>query len=361
MIYYIDGTVSRQLAERELTPTEAVFFVELAVAHRRGFCVLCGERSALEALSERMGVPAEGIYRTILGRYAEQKAVLETVGFFSALTFDPAAPALPPALAGIEHMTVPIQEAQGCQFGRRCRLVGENLDDCRFYERVAESYWRKRSGRGLCVSFELRGGGGNTVAGEYEQSVAGDRIPTLCVVDSDLKYGATKRFPCVKRGQTLRQAEEADRRLASETAVPHRLYPLQVHEVENLIPLPVLKTLGDSVDTGAIERLRTVRGGEPLAYYDLKKGIVVKEDDEPFNEYWRQISRELSPEGEEPGTEIGTTLFRPVGVNKLLPKAWKKMGEGPGPDWPEGVLESHWAGLGGVLLRWGCAAEPLRA
>lgn len=370
-VYYVDKSVGDVLGNRAVTLDEKIFFSDLANAHYRGQCYLCGDINALEEVSQQVSE----IYGMVMQHYAEGRAVMEVVQKVFVLSYTSDVSTLPDILQCKEkYQFIPVQAAINEKWQlRECVLLGENLDDCAFYRNVAEWYCQQQELTGISMHFHQMGGGGSTVRGALKNCVKAEKRPTLCLVDSDQKYGETRLTRGqVSCGETYRQAAEVSRDLRKPNFPPHRLCRLDVHEVENLIPTQILQELKKdfpNMVTGLerLKKLQMIRSGEPALYYDYKNGFPYIKD-QPARAYWREIVNELGGKEENmPGTQKqekgsynpNALFFPPISGNNLLEHAIAKMKKA---EWMvDEYLMQIWEQIGVVMLTWGFASAPIYA
>lgn len=205
------------------------------------------------------------------------------------------------------------------------------------------------------------------------------KMPTLCIVDSDRKYGETKKYQSEpESGSTWTRVRKKEKDLKQIPLLPpFSVYPLHVHEVENLIPTQALselvgqdETLQVSMQPGLnmLEKLKTIDDGKPLLYYDMKKGFPYMKT-EPQREYWFNIikslggtERDLPPVTKEEGKNPATIFFPPVCNNKLLERTIKLLNGRINQEMHmDDCLAELWNEIGLLMLTWGCANLPQSA
>ena len=140
-------------------------------------------------------------------------------------------------------------------------LLCENLDDTKFYFALCEEYY----GINYLNTRNGQGGGGSSTADNFEQIVNKRDKICLCIVDSDIK------FPGSDDGGTY----GAIRNKNIEPYPSHSVYKLQVHEIENLIPIEIIrKHVNDENNRHFCKLLKSIdKNGDILHYYDFKDGI----------------------------------------------------------------------------------------
>lgn len=196
-----------------------------------------------------------------------------------------------------------------------------------------------------------------------EKCAKEDGVFTLCMVDSDIKYGPSKRFPnAPEKGGTAKSVIKTYEQLQDIPIV--FLFCIPAHEIENLIPISVLEYLGTkqkkdwSKLISVLKKLLNSELQSSILLYDIKKGETIDKVC-PQSEYWREI-----------GERIGETLFPGVGKrseSKVLKDSFDVMsGETEtelhffriGLDY---YLKEKWDEIGEVVFSWGCANDPMRA
>lgn len=363
MLFYIDRTVGERMAEGALTAQERDFFRDLSIFCQRGECVLCGELESLRALRDDGGIESRSAYYAACGQHAEQRSYMEAVETVFVLTCSDGRrrDILPPFL-WLKYFFIPLSKAVSwTRLGGECVLLGENLRDSRFYTLIGKNYCRRKGIRGLSIRFRRDHGGGSTTAEVLEELVGTERAPTLCIVDSDRKYGPTAACPDGPApGETYESVVKQRRRQRDlEPCFPFDVVLLSVHEAENLIPLSVLDGMSAAHPdlrplAMALRRLLRIDNGEPILYYDLKCGQP--DSAGPRWEYWDGIRRRLNL-AEGPGTL--PVSYPSAGVDKLLKRAADYIENADADVEPEEYLLPLWDRLGAKLLSWGCARPPL--
>ncbi len=371
-VYYIDSSVGEKLAEGTVGIDNIAFFSDLAIGHHMGECYLCGSIGSLRQLAKQIGGQVGGIYHTILQHYVDDETVMKTVQTVFVLTYAADVSALPQAIQGEgrhQFIRVPIAIQEHWRL-RECSLLGENLEDCDFYQLVAAHYC-KRHKIPSEPHFHKEGCGGNTLSNALQNCVESERRPALALVDRDQKYGKTARFPDdPKTGDTYCQAVEVSKKLDNDSFLPpHHLHLLLIHEAENLIPTQTLRELEKHIPKmkQGLDRLDSLRKKgkeEALIYYDYKNGFPYIQSP-AAREYWSGILTELggNPDTDMPpekkleeGSYDPYALFFPPLCSKLLTHAIGLLKEStPAID---AYLEPLWEEIGSVLLTWGFSNPP---
>ena len=370
------------LSDRKITESEFCFFVDMANACRSGKCYLCGDIESLKFLSNELNYPSSNIYNALLQRHVESGSVMRLVKKVFILTMDieMCINSLPDILRPTDkHHIIFLEHAIEMKWNlnEKCCLLAVNLDDCVFYELIAQYYF---SSQNFTISFHCENGGGTTTSNVLEKCVFNEKVPTLCIADSDQKYGSTKKYPQKpSNGDTLKKIEAAVKKLENlGNNPPYDFLPLEVHEVENLIPICILEKLKMSypaLEDGLkiLMKLKKFDSGFPILCYDLKKGFPYIKG-EPKREYWKEIMLRLGgsesdmPPDDKPNDEnvVSSKLFFPPlscnsgllkQANKLI-EQYVKSGKG---FYVDNHIEHYWKKIGEIVLTWGCTGVPMYA
>ena len=99
--------------------------------------------------------------------------------------------------------------------------------------------------KGVHVRFQYENGAGSTISDVLKTRVLEDQKISLCIVDSDFKHGKTTKYPnSPGRGETANKLLRTERELRKQEGItPFEVYCLDVHEVENLIPIISFKLI----------------------------------------------------------------------------------------------------------------------
>ena len=385
-IYFIDQSIQYELLNRKLSMEEEMFFQKLAISYQQGKCYLCGAIHSIDALIKSQTGITGKIYCAVKNHYSESGVIMKAVQRVFVLTYQetPSRESLPVILRDEKkccfiHIQTAIREDWNLSV--KCALLTENLDDIEFYLFIAKYYCLKKQIPYQQISFHKENGGGNTTCNVLEKCVTQDKIPVLCIVDSDRKHGTTKGYPNEPiMGDTLKRVLKKEERLKSFNEYPpFYMLPLHVHEIENLIPIQLLQKLyEDSLHDmrPGLERvmeLKDIKCGEPLLYYDYKKGFPCMKN-APQRSYWEEILLLLGrgvafmPPSEEPesGAGISDALFFPPLSNKLLKHTLDVIRSDESDIFLrelqiDDYLKNIWDDIGKHMLTWGYVNEAVRA
>ena len=381
MLFYIDHSIYRVLHTRSVSNNEAVFFSNLANMYSRGECYLCGNVDSLDILSNKLGTPANSIYGVARGRYAENGTVMRTVRVMIILIYEEAfeRDALPKIIRNSENVIfVPIPLAISWSLEKRCCIVAENLDDCAFYEAITAYYYSTHDLHGLRVSLHHENGGGNTTGKILEKCVTQDKTLTLCIVDSDKKWGSSLQYPNPPaRGDTCRLVEKTSAELKKRNDIPpHHAYLLEVHEIENLIPRQIMRRIESEklaemkAGLDVLDALVANNRTDAILCYDYKNGLPYMKS-APQRAYWKEVLTTLGKtENDMPPCtkeeyiqqDGAKQSFPPILKHDLLHKAIDCLKD---MDLLQLCLDDYlqdaWEQIGSLLFSWGCAIIPVYA
>lgn len=159
--------------------------------------------------------------------------------------------------------------AERLEVYEECHLLTENLIDGEFFEFLVKEYV-KRLGTTTHICYMPQMGGGNTIAKVYKMEI--DRGQHFCVaiLDSD------KKFPSAGNGDTCKalQKEDKDKYLGEngndgQHAFNCSYYVMkELRELENLIPLDVLKTMSN------VKNQPLMQMSFDMSYHDMKEGLL---------------------------------------------------------------------------------------
>lgn len=153
-------------------------------------------------------------------------------------------------------------------------LIGEDLNDTKFYEHVLKWFICQKNAN-YFYSFHGIGGGGKNTYRAILNELDSQHI-TICIIDTDKKYQQCSIETDSTYGNCIN--------LVHSDVCEYKILPLDVHEIENLIPLNYIDLFdnwenGDANDTRKKRAFDFLRNNaeEILPYFDYKKGI--KNDD----------------------------------------------------------------------------------
>jgi len=379
VVYFFDKTMCQIFSQRDMSESEICFFVDMASAHRLGQCYLCGDIESLKFFTKNLNYPTKNIYGTILAHHAESRSVMEKVNtvFILTMDIDNCFNTLPAILRKKgKSQIIYLEHAMKWKLSFECCLLAENLEDCEFLTLISRQKYNSLL-KGIDIKFHCENGGGTTTADVFRKCVVQDKIPTLCVTDSDQKFEATREYPQVPpKGETFNKVCKFMKTIENLDNPPNCFFPLEVHEVENLIPLCILiemqgkyHNMADGVRT--LLSLRNINNGNPILFYDFKKGFPFI-DKEPKRVYWQEILNLLGvtdfiiPPSKEKLAELSSNVdvppipFPGLHCNALLRSANSWLKNNLKKDLVlDKYLQVHWDNIADTIFTWGCVSVPM--
>lgn len=362
MLIYIDKSIAQYGGQQSICENEEVLFSELAIAHQRGNCLLCGDYASVDFLAKKIGGTAGGIYSKINRKWSQTRAIIDQVQTLIVLSYSEA-PDVPTFVAG-KYYLLKIKDAIKYSISSQCTFVGENLSDCKFYKLIGQKFILSKGISGIQISLHFELGGGDTMYSVFEKCVKEDKTITLCMADSDVKFRPTSEFPQEPAlGVTCKKVLDIYVKLQETESVQLFYYKyLSAHELENLIPLEILETLVENdIRDGkrGVEYLKTLKSKqlyEAMLCYDLKDGAKSVYKTPASESYWKNVI-----------AEVGDSSIPRVS-SKILDSAIKYLTN----DGVEGcqrisevTIDNHlmdiWTEVGSIIFTWGCANYPIRA
>lgn len=372
MIYEIDESCLETISTED---TNCIAFLEqLALDRRKCKNVIVAQREVFAQLANTKSLSevSRKIYKVIGNRVSEHKLLLKYAKKYcrivaenngNSIIYD----------GDKEIFLLKIDEAVSKDFTSKSLMLAENEDDISFYKLLGQYYVLQSDIGNIKIDFEPRNGGGSTTYMVLQGILSNRDRMCLCIVDSDKKYAnAMPR-------ETMQKVEE------TIDGIPRDHFEvvfLDVHEIENLVPLNVLDAIAEklNISNKGIEFMRFLLANDssktsPVFYYDVKKGIprnayILEEDAdderkkkyrklEEYRKYWRPYIENFGAEIETEADAIivgvcDKTLKHALIYLDLLKKE-KRM--------ETLVVDSHlketWLELGEKVYCWGCVGGRL--
>ena len=247
-------------------------------------------------------------------------------------------------------------------------LLGEDQNDATFYNHILEWY-KIENGINIYHNLDSRHGGGGNTSRELGILEASSKI-CIAIIDTDVRYPGS----VPKDDSTAHKCQS----IHVESPISH-LHLLEVHELENLIPLNYIdkEEIGGGKEKAAAKKhLDFLRkeADEILPYYDFKKGLKtssIKSGDIDMS--FAQKCFACIPKDERKaanipeyilGSEQGKfdkQIFVGFGTS-ILPNTLNYLASNKFSD-PPILLEfqrQHWVAIAQKLLDWGIARNTER-
>lgn len=367
MIYEIDESCLETISTGD--SNSIAFLEQLALDRRRCKNIIVANRNVLSQLANTPSLSevSRKIYKVIGNRVSEHKLLLKHAKRYCRIVAENNGTSIINN-GGKEIFLLEINEAVSKDFTSKSIMLAENEEDILFYKLLGQYYILQNQMGNIKIDFEPRNGGGSTTYMVLQGILTSRDRMSLCIVDSDKKYASAEPRETMKKVQEIVDGKTRDH---------FDVIFLDVHEIENLLPLSVLEDIVEKlkIDDKGIEFMKFLLSQDasktsPVFYYDVKKGIprtaYILEDDadderkrkyrklEEYRKYWL-------PYIESFGVKIGTendaiivgvcdkTLKHALGYFDLL-RSEKRM--------ETLVVDSHlretWLEIGEKVYCWGC-------
>lgn len=368
MIFKIDESCLEAI---ESGDEDAIATLEqLALNRRKQRNYIFAKKNVLEKLmvQKSLSKPVQSVFHSLFNRGSEDKSYLEAVNKYINIVYQKTN----------EHNDMEISvELKSVSYMDICDatvLITENQEDALFYELVARYYTICRGFKNIEIYFEKKPGGGDTTAKVLEDTVTTGNRLCLCIVDSD------KKFPKDSGGTTKGHIEEFTK---YKTQDIWKVIILDVHEVENLIPIEWIekceKEIGiPSATISFLQYLKSKIAQEkndaPIYYFDIKNGIkkdkfvcadsqdknILKKFNKSkcFRDYWSVHLEDYGIDLNKLEEINGEYIIE--GVNKkILKKVLEKYKNIDIDMVDEENRKDKWLSLGKDVFSWGCVGGKI--
>lgn len=263
MLYYIDDSVLQAAINQDADVIECL--KDFAYAWRKGQCLISASRQTFAGLRIINGLDkytmveksAQGIHNL----YA-------SLDFFVVLNTNNARVTSLQQFSN-KFVTMDILEFKDPKQINNNFLVCENVRDSSFYVDGTNFLLSSFMGNAFRLNISDGNGGGGTIVDVLKKY---EKYPCLAICDTDKKY------PNYKIGQTLTDVKAY---FNGCHGTRMWMYALEVHEVENLIPLKLLEVVRkEKVHKQRMNTIKSIistnAGNDFLKYFDFKKGFREK-------------------------------------------------------------------------------------
>lgn len=362
VIVYLDNTIGEALENNSVLENQLLFISSLSMAFYQGKLILFGNTKTIEKLVDKFEYPVNNIFQIIKSKNPEFGSVAYQMVKVFVITIDKDFCVLP-SFMNDKSIIIPIETAMEIDWSSGCSLVCENNDDCSFYNTIGKYYCKSKGLYHIRPNFKFINGGGSTTGKTLKTCVCDNSCLSLCIIDTDQKYGYTKKYGEVKKGDTYQNVNKIAKKLRSSPKHMnlYEMYAAPVHEVENLIPLSFLYNICIKYKDACMKeglnilfKIVSISNGEPLLYYDYKNGIDLMDNSGEYIEYWQSV---LSQAGVN---HNGKTLSSVVCGNILERFEADFMEIYDLDSSLDAYLISIWEEIGLIVMTWGCAYPPIR-
>lgn len=243
----------------------------------------------------------------------------------------------------------------------KINLIAENYSDCKFYRYIGKAYRTKENIKSVKLEIESIHAGGSSIYVTYNSKITEKKIAVL-FVDTDRKY---KNDNC---GETLRKLLSEEHKLKVNKLFNDyvEIKILDVHEVENLIPISMIKNAfhnknvltqkKKTIDFLETCMLKDEQQREVLNFFDFKNGIEIsKLSNGLYKNYWKVALENVGEKLDE--NDLLKGIKRDL-LNEIL--GYLENNIEKEKFWEENIdeyLDSKWNELGKLIYSYGCTRE----
>jgi hypothetical protein len=366
MLVFLSAELEQCIAQRNLSDNQIAGLEQIARSARTGKHLILGHMNVLESLGsfDRLGEISRAYYKASANRSVQQFSVFDHAEIYvkvgiqeNGITAN--------LIDGKTCIVIPLEQFNSHNFSNATTLLLERESDHQFLKCVWDKYLLDNFLQNVNVVYEVDDGpGGNTVNKYSRLQEACDRL-CLCILDSDRLYPGG---PCSRTAQDVANSDRSDIHTI-------RYQILEVHEMENLIPMSVLHVVADAMGGSPhsfAHRLlralgRLADNGKPEVYlhWDSKKGIICNGlSDEGSRAFWKGHYEEIKNIFPKQCNRIDCNSSS---CERLLIPAWPFPAEAlsaakfhqnhftlPRDE----LLSGIWIRLGRQLFSWGMADTP---
>lgn len=273
MLIKIDKSLVDNQQNAQKWSDEIIFTLEnLALAAREGKHFVIAERETLKKIIEcpDLNRNQKAIYKTLLNKSAEFREYLSIVSKYIEICQPCPYPHIDSS-SGKDIIKVSPKFFDDSETIQKTILLCENSEDTIFYEQITNFYRFRQKIKGIRIDFEPRGGGGSTIADEYNNIQQEKKRLCLCIVDSD------KIAPHSSLGNTAKKIQEID----NSDEIKTELLILDVRDIENLIPNSILSEIIDGNNDREkawtiFNAIQNSHVSEIRNFLDIKEGTLLK-------------------------------------------------------------------------------------
>ncbi len=288
MLFYIPPKIISSLIENSNNKKIIEAIDNLAFSRRNGYHLLTAEYSDLKFLKK-----FEKLERKTLSVFSNLFQTWSEIGNFKNQFKTYVEIVLAPDVLkikkenGTKIIYLSIDYIQNFDLLNKTKILAENQGEIDFYIFISNLYKNKNGFKHISLNYNLLMGGGDTTAPVFKTEITQKQSFCLCFADKDIEY------PNCKIGSTLKKIE-----IENEKSTPLcELLAIDVNEIENLIPLKLLKKA--CLDTNHkkgyefVEKMKEADLDEYIKYLDFKKGISLKKFVELKNIKYLQFLKEI--------------------------------------------------------------------
>lgn len=363
MIYEIDESCMAALRTKNLNII--AFLEQLALDRRKCRNIVVAKREVLFELAntENLSDISRSVYKVLGNRMSERKLLLNNTKKYCRIV---AMKTEKNFIVEENHEIILLNIETGSlkDFTAYPLMLAENEEDIEFYKFVGQYFVKKNRLGNLNINFEGENGGGSTISNVLNHIISEKNRMCLCIVDSDRKYGNASH------GDTMQRIIDVTQNVFQDY---FEVLLLEMHEIENLIPVSILKKVVDEKNLEEqgllfykylMERDNTLNS--PIFYFDLKKGIlkssfILEEgaDDEKqkkyrkkelYRQYWRKYIEEYGVKIDEHSNKVLVSGI----CEKVLRYSMEFLHDKSNLIEIEEPVQQVWEKIGEKVYCWGC-------
>lgn len=363
MLYEIDESCMVALKTGNLNVI--AFLEQLALDRRKCRNIIVGKREVFFELAktEKLSDVSRSVYKVLGNRMSERKLLLKNTKKYCRIVAKKTKKNLI-VEEDQEIILLNIETSSLKDFTAYPLMLAENEEDIEFFKLIGKYFVKKNNLGTLNIDFEGKNGGGSTISDILANVISEKNRMCLCIVDSDRKYGDA--FP----GDTMQRIINVTQNVFQDY---FEVLLLEVHEIENLIPLSVLQKVVDEKNLekqGLFFYKYLIKcdntENSPVLYFDLKKGIlkssfILEEgvDDEKlkkfrkkelYRKYWRKYIEEYGIKIDEDSNKVLVSGI----CEKVLRHSIKYFNDKSNMIEVEEPIQKVWDRIGEKVYCWGC-------
>ena len=225
-------------------------------------------------------------------------------------------------------------------------ILGEHTQDIDFFIRITKLYFPDYN-----INCIPQNGGGSDTAKNFKRIQKLDSF-CLVIIDTDRKY------PDDDFGDTHKEVIKVYRKSLKNI----RVYPLNVHEIENLLPISFLCNITNKEGKLFLNKFQKDGTKDLFRYYDIKQGITLDciENNELYYKYAEQIYNLLYKSKKCNFAKFISEMKR-NGKTKVFPgirkDALKKYMENKNPDNSINYFNDEWIKIAKEIVTFTCSRE----
>lgn len=359
MFVFIDESIKSPFCENT-----NIALSNLANAHRSGNHFIFAKSSVLKDIFENADIHQreKSIYQTLFSQVAQFGMLKQNLSTYILVTSS----SLCAQHIDINNQLIirtPIDTFLRFDSLTATSIIGENINDAKFYALIAKAYAKKQTLNYKIKYFPVNGGG--TQTGNTYKNHQDNKKISFCIVDSDEKAKACSIGSTAKGVKSMHRSNGLN-----------NYHIISVHEAENLIPLTIIDELSQTSDQkAAYQKITNNKKQEFINHIDYKLPLtflnILNNDKSCYRKYWLAQISLLQPEFmsqpcykmqkcKNSNTELTCEciLFESFGTN-ILERSIESLEKKSILKQAEACLsivnQQEWENISNLILAWGFA------